>query len=150
MSTFDPQATTFNATDALLLAQASQAAYMDEAGASAAMAQLGLPKFKWIDLRGLFDDLYAFAAGDGGFAILAFRGTKSFKNWMTDFYSMPARFSWLFEGAPEVGDVHAGRGDGADLADALNGLPHKAGVEESALKPPMVPAITDVARTKLH
>src|SRR5439155_6881529 len=115
---FEPQATAFSVANALLLAQASQAAYMDEAGARATMAQLGLPKLHWIDLRGLFDDLYAFAAGNGGFVILAFRGTKSFQNWMTDFYSTPARFSWLFEGAPEVGDVHAGFGHA--LRDAWN------------------------------
>jgi hypothetical protein len=117
---FDPAATTFNATNALLLAQASQAAYMDEAGARAKMASLGLTTFRWIDLRGLFDDLYAFVASNGGFVILAFRGTKSFKNWMTDFYSTPARFSWLWEGAPEVGDVHAGFGH--VLRDAWNNV----------------------------
>jgi triacylglycerol lipase len=110
MPDFDAQETRFSAKNALLLAQASQAAYLNEADAQAKMAQLGLPTFEWIDLRGLFDDLYAFAASNGAFAILAFRGTKSFKNWMTDVYSTPARFSWLFEGAPEVGDVHAGFG----------------------------------------
>jgi triacylglycerol lipase len=116
---FESQATAFSVPNALLLAQASQAAYLDEAGARAKMAQLGLPTFKWIDLcDGLFDDLYAFAASDGGFVILAFRGTKSFQNWMSDLYSTPARFSWLFEGAPEVGDVHAGFGHA--LRDAWN------------------------------
>ena len=111
MADFKSDAITFSATNALLLARASQAAYLDEADAQAKMAQLGLPTFEWIDLRGgLFNDLYAFAASDGGFVILAFRGTKSFQNWMSDLYSTPARFSWLFEGAPEVGDVHAGFG----------------------------------------
>ena len=110
MADFEPDATTFGAKNALLLAQASQTAYLHEAGARAKMAQLDLPTFEWIDLRSLFDDLYAFAAGDGDFAILAFRATKSFQNWMSDLYFTPARFSCLFKGAPEVGDVHAGFG----------------------------------------
>jgi len=89
MADFELDATTFSATNAPLLAQASQAAYLNAAGAQAKMAQLGLPNFQWIDLTEDFAGLHAFAASDGGFVILAFRGTKSFQNWMSDLYSTP-------------------------------------------------------------
>src|SRR6266480_3126062 len=60
--TFEAQATAFSAANALLLAQASQAAYLNEADAQARMAQLGLPNFRWIDLTEDFAGLHAFAA----------------------------------------------------------------------------------------
>ena len=46
MADFEPDAITFSATNALFLAQASQAAYMDEASARAKMAQLTSPDLR--------------------------------------------------------------------------------------------------------
>ena len=121
MADFEPDATAFSAPNALLLAQASQAAYLNEADAQAKMAQLGLPNFQWIDLTEDFAGLHAFAASCDKFAILAFRGTLDTKDWMDDLQATPVRFNWLFEGGPEVGDVHAGFGHALrDAWDDIN------------------------------
>ena len=118
---FEAEATAFSAANALLLAQASQAAYLNEADAQAKMAQLGLPNFQWIDLTEDFAGLHAFAASCDKFAILAFRGTLDTKDWMDDLQATPVRFNWLFEGGPEVGDVHAGFGHALrDAWDDIN------------------------------
>lgn len=107
---FEPQAIAFSVANALLLAQASQAAYLDEADARAKMAQLGLTGFIWIDLTKQFTDLYAIAAGGPGFVVIAFRGTKDFDDWMTDLQATPVGFPWIFASGPDVGDIHAGFG----------------------------------------
>jgi triacylglycerol lipase len=107
---FNPQTNTFNAANALLLAKMCNAAYMEDAPAKSEASQLGLTNFQWIDLTERFADLYAIAAGCDQFAVLAFLGTKDFKNWMTDLSATPAPFSWLFEGGPDVGEVHGGFG----------------------------------------
>jgi triacylglycerol lipase len=107
---FNPNAIAFDATNALLLAEASMAAYTTEVEAGQRMLLCGLPKFKWIDLSGIFQDLHAFAASNDEIAILAFRGTASIKDWMTDLHATPVRFSWLFQGGPEIGEIHAGFG----------------------------------------
>jgi triacylglycerol lipase len=109
-TTFDPRANHFNAGNALLLAKLCNAAYLDDAPARELASQVGLTKFKWIDLTEQFSDLYGIAASCDKFVVLAFRGTKDFKNWMTDLQATPAPFSWLFEGGPEVGQVHGGFG----------------------------------------
>ena len=48
---FDPSTTKFSAANALILAQASQAAYLDQPSARARARQLGFMKFEWIDRR---------------------------------------------------------------------------------------------------
>jgi triacylglycerol lipase len=107
---FNPKAKNFDAANALLLAEASEIAYNSEAAARALMQDRGLTNFIWIDLSGVFNDLHAFAASNNEFAVLAFRGTASVHDWMTDLYATPTRFSWLFQGGPEVGEIHAGFG----------------------------------------
>ena len=107
---FNPNAKTFDAGNALLLAEAAEVAYNTEAAARALMLQRGLPNFQWIDLSGVFQDLHAFAASNNEIAILAFRGTADVQDWMTDLYATPTRFSWMFLGGPEVGEIHAGFG----------------------------------------
>jgi triacylglycerol lipase len=107
---FNPDAITFNAANALLLAEASEAAYTTETEACDRMRQLGLPNFQWIDLSGIFQNLHAFAASNNEIVILAFRGTADVKDWMTDLHATPVRFSWIFQGGPEVGEIHAGFG----------------------------------------
>lgn len=108
--TFDPQANTFRAGNALLLAKVCNAAYLDDGPAREVATQLGLTNFKWIELTEHFSDLYGIAASCDEFAVLAFRGTKDFKNWMTDLNATPAPFAWLFESGPDVGEVHGGFG----------------------------------------
>src|SRR5208282_136274 len=95
---FNPNAKTFDAANALLLAEASQVAYSTETAARALMLERGLTNFQWIDLSGVFQDLHAFAASNNEIAILAFRGTADVYDWMTDLYATPARFSWIFLG----------------------------------------------------
>jgi triacylglycerol lipase len=124
---FNPLAKTFNAANALLLAEASEVVYSSQAAACALMAERGLTNFRWIDLSGIFQDLHAFAASNDDFAILVFRGTASVHDWMTDVYATPVRFSWIFQGGPEVGEVHAGFGhalsDGwAKVVDAVRAV----------------------------
>jgi triacylglycerol lipase len=107
---FNPNAINFDAANALLLAEASEVAYKSEADALDLMMRRGLPNFQWVDLSGIFDSLRAFAASSDEIAVLAFRGTAKVQDWMTDLYATPVRFSWIFQGGPEVGDIHAGFG----------------------------------------
>jgi len=107
---FDANATNFCAANALLLAEASEAAYGTEEAARNLMATQGLTEFQWLDLSGIFEGLHAFTASNEQFTILAFRGTADVKDWMTDLHATPARYSWVFQGAPETGDIHAGFG----------------------------------------
>jgi len=124
---FNPNSKTFSAANALLLAEASEIAYSTEAAAQALMLERGLTNFQWIDLSGVFQNLHAFAASNSEIAVLAFRGTASVHDWMTDLYATPTRFSWIFEGGPEVGEIHAGFGhalsDGWDkVIDAVRAV----------------------------
>jgi len=105
---FEPQTTRFSAGNALRLSTLANAAYLDRPGAQKVANDLGLPQFEWIDLTEQFRDLYGFAAGCDDYAVLAFRGTDDLKDWMTNLNAAPARFSWFFEGAREVGEVHSG------------------------------------------
>jgi hypothetical protein len=93
MAAFQAQALRFNAANAAVLAQLALAAYGDEEEAKAASAQLGLTDFQWIDLNEQFEDVYAFVAGGPDFAVLAFLGTKDWKNWMTDLQATAVRFA---------------------------------------------------------
>ena len=79
----------------------ANAAYLEENGAKSAANNLGLPNFIWIDLSDQIDNLYGFVAGCSEYAVLSFRGTAKFQDWMTNVNAAPARFSWFFEGAPE-------------------------------------------------
>jgi triacylglycerol lipase len=86
----------------------ANAAYLNRPDAQKVVNDLGLSRFAWIDLTEQFRDLYGFAAGCDDYAVLAFRGTANPKDWMTNLNAAPARFSWFFEGAREVGEVHSG------------------------------------------
>ena len=111
MPVFDAEATGFSARNALILAQLCEAAYLeDQARARAVAHQLGFTGFIWIDFTKQFEDVYAIAAGGPGFVVIAFRGTKNFKNWMTDLQATPVGFPWIFDRGPDVGDIHAGFG----------------------------------------
>ena len=105
---FDAQTTKFSAANAFRLSILANAAYLNQPDAKGVANDLGLPKFEWIDLTEQFRDLYGFAAGCDDYAVLAFRGTDNLKDWMTNLNAAPARFSWFFEGAREVGEVHSG------------------------------------------
>jgi|ERR1017187_8634077 triacylglycerol lipase len=138
---FDPQATTFKAANALLLAKLCNAAYLEDAPAREVATQVGLTNFKWIALNEEFSDLYAIAASCDKFAVLAFRGTKNFKDWMTDLQATPTPFSWLFEGGPEVGQVHGGFGN--VLRDAWEKI--AAAVETVAPRPAKTAEVAQLA-----
>jgi triacylglycerol lipase len=86
----------------------ANAAYLDKKEAQIAANDLGLPDFAWIDLSDQIDNLYGFVAGCKDYAVLSFRGTAKFQDWMTNVNAAPTRFSWFFEGAPETGEVHTG------------------------------------------
>ena len=105
---FEPQATKFSAANALRLSMLANAAYLNQPDAQQVANNLGFSRFEWIDLTEQFRDLYGFAAGCDDYAVLAFRGTADPKDWMTNLNAAPARFSWFFEGAREVGEVHSG------------------------------------------
>lgn len=105
---FAPQTTKFSAANALRLSMLANAAYLNRPDAQRVVNDLGLSRFAWIDLTEQFRDLYGFAAGCDDYAVLAFRGTANPKDWMTNLNAAPARFSWFFEGAREVGEVHSG------------------------------------------
>ncbi len=113
---FKPQTTSFSAENALLLAKLCNAAYLDQGPAQKATEQLGLLGFVWIDLTEHFTDLYAIAAGGPEFVVIAFRGTKSLDDWMTDLQATPVSFPWIFTSGPDVGNIHAGFGH--SLVDA--------------------------------
>lgn len=110
MPAFDPQTVSFSAANALLLAKLCIAAYQDEPTARAQVLALGLPGFIWIDLTEQFENVYAIAASGPDFLALAFRGTHDLQDWMTDLHATPVSFPWIFESAPDVGDIHAGFG----------------------------------------
>ena len=105
---FHPEAITFSAANALRLSLLANAAYLNQEDARRVANGLGLPQFEWIDLTEQFRDVFGFAAGCDDYAVLAFRGTDNLKDWMTNLNAAPARFSWFFEGAREVGEVHSG------------------------------------------
>lgn len=132
MPAFDPQATRFNAKNALLLAQLSNAAYQDQAGAEVAVRRLGFTSFHWIDLTEHFRNVYAIGAACPEFAVVAFRGTKNARDWMTDLYATPVSFNWIFDDGPNVGNIHAGFGHA--LRDAWSKV--TGAVESMAPRPP--------------
>jgi len=139
---FDPQTIKFSAANALRLSMLANAAYLDENGAKTAANSLGLPNFIWIDLSDQIDNLYGFAAGCDEYAVLSFRGTAKFQDWMTNVNAAPARFSWFFEGAPETGEVHTGfamavRHSWDKIKDAINSVsPPPPGPPDSTTSPP--------------
>ncbi len=110
MPAFDPQATGFSAKNALLFARLANSAYGTREEAEAAVKQLGFSDFHWIDLTKQFRNVYAIGASCDKFAVVAFRGTKNTKDWMTDLYATPVSFRWIFENGPGVGNIHAGFG----------------------------------------
>lgn len=141
MATFQPDAATFSAANADILAQLCIAAYLDEVSARTAAQALGLTGFIWIDLTAQFEDTYAIVASGPGFVIIAFRGTKSFGNWMTDLQSTPVSYPWIFESAPEIGAIHAGFGHAlrdawTQIADALSDIVPPPGSIPGDSQPP--------------
>lgn len=122
-------------SEALICAQASEAAYGTAESCRAAMAALGLVDFAWVDLTTTFEEVCAFVASGSDVHLLAFRGTKSFRDWMTDLACTPVRFDWVFTGAPVLGEIHAGFGH--CLADGLNDI-EAALVKRDPAKPLLI------------
>jgi predicted lipase len=113
-----------NAAEALICAKASEAIYgtaedtKGEVTAQQTLAPDGFSISAWIDLQTVFKDVCAFVASSRDYNLLVFRGTKIPQDWMADLYCTPARFEWIFESAPPVGEIHAGFGH--TLADGLS------------------------------
>ena len=111
MPAFEPEATRFSATNALLLARLCNAAYSTKAAAEAIVIdELKFASFRWISLTEIFRNVCAIAASCDEFTVIAFRGTQNLKDWMTDLYATPVGYPWIFEAGPEVGSIHAGFG----------------------------------------
>ena len=115
-----------NALEALLCAKASEAIYGTDQDAQGqdtskgALAADNFSDFEWIDLQSIFQDVCAFVASSPQYNLLVFRGTKIPQDWMEDIYCTPARFDWIFEAAPAVGEIHAGFGH--TLADGIKAI----------------------------
>ncbi len=109
---FSAQALSFNASNAIVLAALARAAYSDPVPAQKVAAQFGLKIFEWIQFNKPLEDVYAFVAGGEDYVVISFRGTdpQDWKNWMTDLHATASPFEWLFQGAGNVGNVHAGFG----------------------------------------
>lgn len=111
MPAFQPQATKFSTTNALLLARLCGAAYSSKTDAqSLVLEELEFGSFQWIALTGVFRNVYAIIASCDEFSVVAFRGTKDVQDWMTDLYATPVGYAWIFEAGPDVGSIHAGFG----------------------------------------
>jgi hypothetical protein len=110
--------------EALICAKASEAIYgtsedpQGQATSQQALAPDGFSISAWIDLQTIFKDVCAFVASSANYNLLVFRGTKIPQDWMEDLYCTPARFDWIFEAAPAIGQIHAGFGH--TLADGLS------------------------------
>lgn len=113
-----------NAAEALICAKASEAIYgsaedpVGKATAQQALAPDGFTILAWVDLQTVFKDVCAFVAASASYNLLVFRGTKTPQDWMEDLYCTPARFDWIFDSSPAVGEIHAGFGH--TLADGLS------------------------------
>jgi hypothetical protein len=109
--------------EALICAKASEAIYgtsedpEGQATSQEALAADGFSISAWVDLQTIFKDVCAFVASSANYNLLVFRGTKVPQDWVEDLYCTPARFDWIFESAPAIGEIHAGFGH--TLADGL-------------------------------
>lgn len=105
-----------NPAEALICAKASEAIYgtaEDPSGQTTSQEKLAPDGFSicaWVGLETLFKDVCAFVASSPHYNLLVFRGTKVPQDWIQDLYCTPARFDWIFESAPPVGEIHAGFG----------------------------------------
>jgi hypothetical protein len=111
-------------SEALICAKASEAIYgtsedpQGQAISQRVLAPDGFSISAWVDLQTIFKDVCAFIASSANYNLLVFRGTKIPQDWMEDLYCTPARFDWIFESAPAIGEIHAGFGH--TLADGLS------------------------------
>ncbi len=93
---FDAKTRSFSKKNAYGLGRASQLAYKDGEDVKTKIDSWGFPEFEIFDNN----DTQAFIAGNNDMLLLAFRGTESMKDWMTD-----ANFDLI--GGPG-GKVHEG------------------------------------------
>lgn len=104
-------------SEALTCAKASEVIYGTQQETEAMLGALGFTDFAWIDLQGLFRDVCAVVTTAEDYTLLAFRGTKTPHDFMTDLACTPVRFDWIFSKAPALGEIHAGFGHA--LSDGL-------------------------------
>jgi hypothetical protein len=105
---------------ALLCAKASASVYEGNLPSKATMRCLGFDHHVYLELPTTFQDFCALIASSGEYHILAFRGTKTPKDWITDLTATAIPFNSVFPGARALGDIHGGFG--YCLADALQRL----------------------------
>ena len=77
---FNPQATSFDAKNALALGRASSLAYKDQQVVEETAAEWGFSKTKFISEKGT----QAFVASQDEFVVVAFRGTQEIEDFVTD------------------------------------------------------------------
>ncbi len=114
---FNTNTTNWSADNALALSIACQLAYDKNQVAvePKVHATLGTKRYLAFDSKNnqansLKEDTQGFLAGDRSKIILAFRGTTSIRDWMSDFDILPVDFNHLFPNMPDVGHIHAGFG----------------------------------------
>jgi len=78
----------------------ANAAYLDENGAKTVANTPGLPNFVWLDLSDQIDNLFGFVAGCSDYAVLSFRGTAKFQDWMTNVNAYAGAFLMVFRRCP--------------------------------------------------
>jgi hypothetical protein len=100
--------------EAILCARASEAIY-DASGEPAdqkiceqKLGPYGFSKFIWPNFETLDQDLCAFIATSADCHLLCFRGTKQKQDWLTDAKCCAEAFSRVFDGAPDIGEIHGG------------------------------------------
>ena len=100
--------------EVLLCAKASVVIYGTDAdpdGYSSyqpAMAALGFGRFVPFDFPTRTLDFRAFFCSSDEYNLLAFRGTKTPQDWMTDIACLPIHFESVFAGYPAIGEIHTG------------------------------------------
>lgn len=102
--------------EAILCARASEWIYdasgepADRAKSEQNLTRYGFSKFIWPNFETIDQDLCAFIATSPDCHLLCFRGTKQKQDWLTDAKCCAEQFSGVFDGAPEIGEIHGGFG----------------------------------------
>ena len=100
---FNPNSQSLDLTNALYLAQLSQLAYQPLNQISDQLkTQYNLPQYQPFDVQ--TTDTHAFLAANDKMVVLAFRGSASIENWLTDFKAIlvPSKIGMVHDGFNEA------------------------------------------------
>jgi triacylglycerol lipase len=111
---FDPAARKHSKANAMWLADISQLVYLREGYVRAQFTQWGFDAVHWIEDKG--SDTQAVVATRNDHAVVAFRGTESATDFLTDLSFRKIPFQAGPAGSPTVGKAHRG------FAQALNAV----------------------------